>query len=65
MKTNVTNEFLSDILSSWDIDFSKKSIEPYGHGHINLTFLVTTPEKRYILQRINQNVFRNPVQKPP
>ena len=25
------------------------SIEPYGEGHINLTLLVTTDEKRYIV----------------
>ena len=26
-------------------------IEPYGEGHINLTLLVTTNEKRYIMQK--------------
>jgi hypothetical protein len=42
------------------------TIEPYGSGHINDTFLVTCrPEKekrvqRYILQRMNHQVFRNP-----
>ena len=33
------------------------SIQPYGKGHINVTFLVTTKEKRYILQQINTKVF--------
>ncbi len=33
------------------------SVEPYGEGHINLTLLVTTDEKRYILQKMNTNVF--------
>lgn len=34
------------------------SCELYGHGHINRTFLVTTDEgKRYILQKINKQVF--------
>jgi hypothetical protein len=37
---------------------------PYGNGHINDTYLVTTRvnggEKKYILQRINKNVFKNP-----
>lgn len=33
----------------------------YGNGHINSTFLVTTDSgKRYILQRINKYVFKNP-----
>lgn len=30
---------------------------PYGEGHINLTLLVTTTEKRYILQKMNTRVF--------
>lgn len=38
---------------------------PYGNGHINDTFLLCyeTPdhsEKRYILQRMNHEIFRNP-----
>lgn len=38
--------------------------EPYGNGHINDTYLVTCSANggavRYILQRINRHVFRNP-----
>ena len=37
-----------------------ESIEPYGNGHINNTFLITFPEKKYILQEINKTVFNNP-----
>ena len=37
-----------------------ESVEPYGNGHINTTFLVVTNEKRYILQRVNSNVFKRP-----
>lgn len=33
---------------------------PYGSGHINDTFKVDTPACRYVLQRINHNVFRRP-----
>ena len=36
------------------------NIEPYGEGHINLTLLVTTTEKRYIMQKMNTRVFTNP-----
>ena len=32
-------------------------IAPYGEGHINLTLLITTTDKRYILQKMNTNVF--------
>lgn len=36
------------------------SIQKYGMGHINDTFLVTCSESRYILQRLNPHIFKNP-----
>ena len=36
-------------------------IAPYGEGHINQTFWVTTDNKRYILQKMNTKVFPDPV----
>ncbi len=33
------------------------SVEPYGEGHINRTFLVVTTKKRYILQQMNTKIF--------
>ena len=38
-----------------------QSIEPYGEGHINVTYLVTTNKRRYILQKMNTRVFPDPV----
>ena len=38
-----------------------QKIEPYGEGHINLTLLVTTDKKRYIMQKMNTRVFNDPV----
>lgn len=35
-------------------------IRPYGEGHINFTLLVTTTEKRYIMQKMNTRVFSDP-----
>ena len=32
------------------------NIEPYGEGHINLTLLVTTDKKRYIMQKMNTRI---------
>ena len=32
-------------------------VRPYGDGHINHTYLVTTPARRYILQRMNTAIF--------
>ena len=37
-------------------------IAPIPVGHINDTFIVTTGNNRYVLQRINQIVFRKPVE---
>ncbi len=33
---------------------------PYGEGHINLTLLVTTTKKRYIMQKMNTRIFSDP-----
>ncbi|MEF9959479.1 phosphotransferase enzyme family protein [Niameybacter sp.] len=37
------------------------AVGPTGNGHINDTFLVTTTVRKYILQRINTNIFKEPV----
>lgn len=52
-KINIFKEFLDDEVVSCEL---------YGNGHINDTYLVTCTDKRYILQRINQNVFKEPEQ---
>ena len=46
---------LSEILKQFDISLNAY---PYGNGHINDTYCVEGP--RYILQRINTSIFRNP-----
>ena len=41
------------------------SVEPYGNGHINDTFLLeyqNSPVTYYIAQRMNREVFKNPVE---
>ena len=44
------------------MDGSTVMCEPYGSGHINNTYRVETDKGReYILQRINKNVFKDPV----
>ena len=35
------------------------SVEPYGNGHINQTFLAVTDKRRYILQKINNSIFKD------
>ncbi|GAB4468118.1 MAG: phosphotransferase [Thermoflexibacter sp.] len=37
------------------------SISPLGAGHINDTFLVKTDLQAYVIQRINHEVFKNPM----
>ncbi len=49
-------DYLNEILSHFSVEVS---IEPYGNGHINDTYL-TGSSPRYILQRINTKVFKNP-----
>ena len=49
---------LREIASKFDIC---TSIEPYGDGHINDTF-VANMHPRYILQRINKEIFKIPEQ---
>lgn len=46
---------LNNILKEFDIE---DSVSRYGNGHINDTYLVSG--KRYILQRINTGIFKNP-----
>ena len=50
-----------EVMEKFGIKAKEGGISPYGNGHINDTLLVVAEdEKRYILQRINTNVFRDP-----
>lgn len=51
---------LRTILAAYGIQENKCEIIPYGSGLINNTWKVTNGANEYILQRINQNVFRIP-----
>ena len=54
------NEHLLAILHSFRLDAEPVSCEPYGCGHINVTYLVVTKSgRRYILQKINHHTFRD------
>lgn len=59
------NEYLVKALSNFQIDGELVSVEPYGFGHINRTFLAVYNNcgetKRFILQQINSKLF-NPVE---
>lgn len=48
---------------AFHFDGTPIACEPFGHGHINQTFKITTDTAiAYVLQRINHYVFHDPVQ---
>jgi Ser/Thr protein kinase RdoA (MazF antagonist) len=49
-----------DILKEFDIT-PDASVKPFGSGLINNTWLISNKGSDFILQRINHNVFKNPV----
>lgn len=55
---------IAGIASHFELDGTFLAAEPYGSGHINDTYAVHVKtgdgEKRFIHQRINTNVFREP-----
>ena len=48
------------LCENFKIDGNFLSAERYGEGHINDTFLVKTDKTQYILQRVNNTVFKKP-----
>ena len=54
------NQYKS-VAEQFSLEGNVLEICPYGEGHINQTFLVTTDAKRYILQKMNTKVFPDPV----
>src|SRR6476661_2721590 len=51
---------LSSILSAYGLQADQCEIHAFGTGLINNTWKVSYEGSEYVLQRINQNVFRNP-----
>jgi Ser/Thr protein kinase RdoA (MazF antagonist) len=49
-----------NILSLYGLDPKTTSIDSFGDGLINHTWLITTEDKRYILQKVNNEVFKKP-----
>jgi len=48
------------LLSHFALETKDTVVESFGSGLINNTWVVKAQGKRYILQRINENVFRQP-----
>ncbi len=53
------SENINEIMSHFGIT---GEATPYGDGHINDSFITNNTSPRYILQRINHNIFTNPDQ---
>ena len=56
-----TNDAFLQVLRNFPLASKPVYVEPYGNGHINDTFKVTTDdsESEYVLQRINHLIFKN------
>ncbi len=50
---------LKQILKKYGMECN---LQEYGDGHINDTYLIDYENKKYILQRINHDIFKNPHQ---
>lgn len=59
----MTNEYLSSLARCFVLAGDPISIVPFGNGHINDTYAVTIDNHsvRYVLQRINHLIFKEPV----
>ena len=54
------NELLKDVLSRFQLDTPAVSCDPYGCGHVNVTYVVVSETKRrYILQQISTRAFKD------
>ena len=55
---------MKEILTAWQWDGPVSEPVPYGEGHINQTYAITVTSeqgaKRYILQKINTDTFKDP-----
>ena len=63
--SGVDNKLIREVTNAFDTQHTLVGALPYGNGHINDTFVAHyQPEeghcKRYIFQRINTSVFKNP-----
>lgn len=58
---------INEAIDNFQLDGSVLEVKPFGNGHINDTFLLTVEKKdgsikRIILQRMNHDVFKKPVE---
>lgn len=65
MTRELERDLIENAIKQFQVDGKLKDYYRYGNGHINDTFAVVfqtkEEEKRYILQRINHSIFKDPV----
>ena len=60
LRKTIRRIYMDTILSHYCLDGKPVKCERYGCGHINETYLVVTDKgHRYILQKINNRIFKN------
>ena len=55
----MTTQQLNEVINQFQIEGEILSYAPYGDGHINDTYLIVTTVRKYIMQRINNMVFKD------
>lgn len=64
MSINPACEKINEVINAYALPGTLTDKQPYGNGHINDTFLLTYDTqdgtRKYILQRMNHAVFKNP-----
>lgn len=57
---NSIDENVKKALAEYSSIGNVREAVPYGNGHINFTYKVSTDDRNYIFQRINTYIFTNP-----
>ena len=50
---------LEEIITEFEIEGNINSFQEISNGLINATYLITTNQRKYILQKINTTIFKN------
>lgn len=58
----MSHSHILHLSQQFDLQGEVLNATPFGSGHINDTFLVETTLQKYVIQRINHEVFKNPAQ---
>ncbi|MBR6391830.1 MAG: aminoglycoside phosphotransferase family protein [Eubacterium sp.] len=51
---------IREIVKNFDFDGELLDVREFGSGHINRTFIAEYTDNRYVVQKINTTVFKNP-----